>query len=280
MRKSGNWVRAMMASMVVLTVLLTACAGVPSEGGTDAQASQSMIDEASKRGSLKVGLSVFVPWAFKDKDGNLVGFEVDVAEKLAEDMGIEVEFVPTDWAGIIPALLTGKFDIIIGGMGTTPERALKVNFSLPYETFGNDLVVNKNMLPDVDSLDDLNKEDIIIAVHMGATPVETAKRFCPKAELHQFDNDEAVIQDVLNGNAHAAISSSPTPAFWQADHPDILYRPLGELITYEPCGFAVQKGDPDSLTYLNTWIRYNRDWLEQRYDYWYGSKDWEGLLGD
>ncbi len=108
-------------------------------------------------------------------------------------MGVEVEFVPTEWSGIIPALLTGKFDVIIGGMGVTAERALKVNFSAPYEWSGIDVVVNKNMLPGLTNLDALNSEDVVIAVRLGATPVEAARRHAPKAQLRQFDTDEAVI---------------------------------------------------------------------------------------
>lgn len=272
--------RKWMAVLTLGTMLLGLLAACAPGGGT-ADASQSQIDEALKRGALKVGLDTFVPWAFKDKDGNLVGFEVDVATKLAEDIGVDVEFVPTEWSGIIPALLTGKFDVIIGGMGVTSERALKVNFSDPYEWSGIDVVINKTMLPGATSLEALNSADIVIAVRLGATPVEAAKAYAPNAELHQFDTDEAVIQDVLNGNAHAAFSSSPTPAFWAADYPDVLYRPLGgELLYMQPSAFAVRKGDADTVNFFNSWILVNQDWLKERSDYWYGTKDWVGLLGE
>jgi len=271
---------AVISALSVLVGLVSGCANAP-EGQSAQGAASSQIDEILKRGVLKVGLDIFVPWAFKDKDGNLVGFEVDVANKLAEDMGVEVEFVPTEWSGIIPALLTGKFDVIIGGMGVTTERALKVNFSDPYEWSGIDVVVNKKMLPGLTDLEALNKEDIVIAVRLGATPVEAAKQYAPNAELHQFDTDEAVIQDVLNGNAHAAFSSTPTPAFWAADYADTLYRPMGgELLYLQPSAFAVRKGDPDTLAFFNAWILVNQDWLQERSDYWYGTKDWAGLLGE
>lgn len=279
MRKSQNWIRATTAAIVVLTVLLTACAGAPQEEA--AQDEGGLVDGVLRRGVLKVGLDIFVPWAFKDKDGNLVGFEVDVANKLAEDIGVEVEFVPTEWSGIIPALLTGKFDVIIGGMGITAERALKVNFSIPYEAAGVDFAVNKNLMPDVTNVEELNREDVIIAVRLGTTGAQAAKRLCPNAEFHEFDTDEALWQDVLNGNSHAGMENMPTPAMWVADHPDVLYRPLeGDLLTYEPCGFAVRKGDPEAVFFFDAWIRENQLWLEERYDYWYGSRDWEYLLAE
>lgn len=279
MKKGFSFVRSVVLVTLIIGVLLsaTSCASAPTQ---ETAAQKSKVDEILERGTLKVGLDFFVPWAFKDKDGNLAGFEVDVANKLAEDMGVKIEFVPTAWDGIIPALLTDKFDVIIGGMGTTTERALKVNFSIPYEYSGMDLVVNKTLLPDVTSVEELNKPEVIIAVHLGTTAVETAKQLTPLAQLHQFDTDEAVLQDMLNGNAMASFSSSPTPAFWVADYPDTLYRPLDAYLTNEPSGFAVRKGDPDTLAFFNTWIINNQDWLKERSNYWYGTKEWESMLGE
>ena len=106
----------------------------------------STIETIQKRGVLKVGMDIFQPWAMKDKNGKLIGFEIDVATRLAKDMGVKVEFLPTAWSGIIPALLTGKFDVIIGGMGITPQRALQVNFTQPYEFSGMSIVATKSLL--------------------------------------------------------------------------------------------------------------------------------------
>ena len=105
-------------------------------------AKDSALEQVIKRKSLRVGFSTFKPWAMKDKNGKFIGFEIDVAKRLASDMGVKIRFIPTKWDGIIPALLTGKFDIIIGGMGITPKRNLKVNFSDPYEFSGMSIVAN------------------------------------------------------------------------------------------------------------------------------------------
>jgi len=109
--------------------------------------SESTIDQVMRRGVLRVGMDTFLPWAMKDKKGELVGFEIDVARRLAADMGVKVEFVPTKWAGIIPALLTGKFDVVIGGMGIQTKRALKVNFPIPYDYSGMAIVAHRKKLP-------------------------------------------------------------------------------------------------------------------------------------
>jgi polar amino acid transport system substrate-binding protein len=277
MKKAFSIVRLVTLVTLIFGVLLSGCATAPAQS----TAPQGLVDQVIKRGSLMVGLDFFVPWAFKDKNGNLAGFEVDVATQLAKDMGVKVDFVPTAWAGIIPALLTNKFDIIIGGMGTTTERALKVNFSMPYEWSGVDLVVNKKMMPTVTSADALNDPKVTIAVHLGTVALTTAQQFMPKAQLHQFDTDEAVLQDVLNGNAAAALSSSPTPAFWASDYPDTLYRPLGgKYLSSQPSGFALRKGDPEAVDFFNTWITNNQDFLTARANYWYGTHDWKSMLAN
>ncbi|MGD9151791.1 MAG: transporter substrate-binding domain-containing protein, partial [Desulfobacterales bacterium] len=124
---------------------------------------ESTIEQVIKRGTLRVGMSTFVPWAMKDKTGKLIGFEIDVARQLAADMGVKIEFVPTKWAGIIPALLTGKFDVIIGGMSVRPDRNLKVNFTLPYDYAGQSIVANKKMAAGFSRLMDFNRPDVTIA---------------------------------------------------------------------------------------------------------------------
>ena len=98
--------------------------------------SESVIQSITKRGKMKVGMSTFVPWAMRDKKGELIGFEIDVAKKVAADLGVEIEFVPTAWSGIIPALIAGNFDVIIGGMSVTPKRNMTINFTAPYAHSG------------------------------------------------------------------------------------------------------------------------------------------------
>ncbi len=133
--------KILFAVLIISALLLVSCTAKADNDEGEVQT--SLIDEIQKRGTLKVGMSTFVPWAMKDKEGKLIGFEIDVARRLAEDMGVEIEFVPTKWSGIIPALLTGKFDVIIGGMGIRAERNLKVNFSIPYDYTGMSIVADR-----------------------------------------------------------------------------------------------------------------------------------------
>jgi polar amino acid transport system substrate-binding protein len=241
---------------------------------------ESTIEQVIKRGILRVGMSTFVPWAMKDKTGKLIGFEIDVAQQLGKDMGVTVEFVPTKWAGIIPALLTGKFDVIIGGMSITPDRNLKVNFSIPYDYAGQAIVANKKIAAGFNRLEQFNQPDVTIAARLGSTAAESANKFMPKAQKKFFDDEAQVIQEVLNGRAHAAVASAPLPAFQALKYPDQLFLPMQGTFTKEPIGFALRKGDFDTLNYFNNWIRVAdaRGWLAERKHYWFETRDWENLI--
>ena len=127
----------------------------------------SVIEEARDRGTLRVGLGLFEPWSACNADGELIGFEIDVATKVAEDMGVEVEFVRTNWSYIIPSLIVEEFDVIISGMTILPERNLKVNFTSPYNVAGVYLVANTEQTADLETLADFNSSSVTIATRRG-----------------------------------------------------------------------------------------------------------------
>jgi polar amino acid transport system substrate-binding protein len=243
-------------------------------------AKESALEQVLKRGALRVGMSTFVPWAMRDKTGKLIGFEIDVATRLANDLGVMVEFVPTKWDGIIPALLSGKFDVIIGGMGIRPDRNLKVNFSIPYDYTGMSIVAHKGLAEGFRRLKDFNHPDVFLAARLGSTAVTAAKKFMPKAQLRMFDDESQAYQELLNGRVHAVVGSAPMPRFQAIKYPQKLFLPLKTDFTREPIGFAIRKGDFDTLNYLNNWIRVveAEGWLRERKVYWFETKDWEDLL--
>jgi polar amino acid transport system substrate-binding protein len=266
---------------VLLVLLLTAIASPVFAGKIQQQlVKESALEQVLKRGTLRVGMSTFVPWAMRDKTGKLIGFEIDVATRLANDLGVKVEFVPTKWDGIIPALLSGKFDVIIGGMGIRPDRNLKVNFSIPYEYTGMSLVAHKVLAAGFRSLKDFNRPDVVLAARLGSTAVTAAKKYIPKAQLRMFDDESQAYQELLNGRVHAVVGSAPMPRFQAIKNPEKLFLPLKTNFTREPIGFAIRKGDFDTLNYLNNWIRVveAEDWLRERKYYWFETKDWEGML--
>ena len=245
-------------------------------------AQNSVIESIKKAGVLRVGMSTFVPWAMRDKQGELIGFEIDVARKLATDMGVEVEYIPTAWDGIIPALLAGKFDVIIGGMTVTPERNLTVNFTNAYANSSLGAMANKKLAESLSWPDDFDSTEVTFACRRGATPCTYIQENFPKATLRQFDDQGQVLQEVLNGNAHAMISSQPLPAFTIYENPDVVFSPTSDKIEPGNEGFALRKGDPDALNFFNNWIMLNRGngWLDETHAYWFGGREWGDQIAE
>lgn len=262
--------------------LALALAGVMALGAplaATAQQAESVIETIKKRGVIKIGLSIFVPWSVRDLNGDLVGFELDVGRQLAEDMGVEAEFIPTSWDGIIPALVAGNFDVIISGMTVTPQRNLTVNFSTPYAYSGMTILANTAMTEGF-SIEDFNSPDVTFSARRGATPATVIAEMFPEAKLLLFDEDGATTQEVLNGNAHATMASEPGPSNDARIYPDTLNVPFDQAFQAGGEGFAMRKGDPDALAFFNSWItwRTNTGWLKERHDYWFRGDEWRAAV--
>lgn len=242
---------------------------------------ESVIENIKENGVIKIGLSIFRPWSMRDLNGELVGFELDVGRELAKDMGVEVEFVPTSWDGIIPALVSGKFDVIISGMSITPQRNLTVAFSDPYAYSGMTILASRAMT-DGFALEDYNSADVTFAARRGATPATVIANMFPEATLLLFDEDGAATQEVLNGNAHATMASEPTPSEEARRYTDTLYVPFDQAFQAGGEAFAFRKGDPDAENFFNNWIgtKTRTGWLKERNDYWFKGDAWKDQVAE
>ncbi len=219
----------------------------------------SAIEEILKRGKLLVGLEAgYQPFEMQDAKGNIVGFDVDMAYELGKAIfgkGGEkkVVIMNTAWDGIIPSLMTHKFDIIMAGMTVLQSRNLKVNFCNPYYYIGQSLLINKKDKGKYKSYKDLNKKGIIITSKLGVTGGFTAERLMPKAELKLFKTEAEGALQVANGLADAYIYDEPQVRVFAAKYKETTMG-LFEPLTYEPLAWAIRKGDPDFLNFLNNFL--------------------------
>lgn len=259
------------------TFLTTAVAVGAAPAIVRAQAgSGPVIDQIKQRGVLRAGLSTFIPWAMRDKQGGLIGFELDVGNRLAQDFGVKYEPTPTAWDGIIPALLAGRFDFIIGGMSITEARSQQVDFSEPYSTSGLLIVANLKMAPGHTKVADFDRPDYTITCRRGTTVPTTLGRLMPKATVRQFDDDAQAQQEVVNGRAHAWVASAPRPIFAAIDNPAVLYVPFKEPFEPQREGVAMRKNDPTTLAAVSEWVkaRHADGFLKARRAYWFETRDW------
>jgi len=234
------------------------------------------LEDILERGTLRVGVSPFAPWTMENDAGSLAGFEIDVGNKIAEDMGVTAEFTNYRWEDIIPALEKGEIDMIAAGMAITPGRALKVSFSRGYSDAGISLATNTPMTRSIARLEQLNSEGIVIAVVKDTVSVGVVQSLFERAETQTFESVAAAQQAVLDDEAHAYVGATPLPKFLALQRPDKVDMPLQKPLLEFKTGMAVQRGEQELLNFLNSWItaRTADKWLSATHKYWFDSLDW------
>ena len=243
--------------------------------GFSAQA--GAIDDAVKAGTLRVGMDpTYMPFEMTNKRGEIIGFEVDLLKAMAKAMGVKLELVSTGYDGIIPALLTNKFDMIGSGMTLTQERNLRLNFSEPFIVVGQTLLIRKDLEGKIKTYKDLNDPQYRITSKVGTTGEMVAKKLISKAKYNGFDNEQEAVLDVVNGKADAFIYDAPynVVAVNKAGAGKLVF--LDEPFTFEPLAFGLKKGDYDSLNWINNWLNQIRH--DGTYDRihakWFKKNDW------
>ncbi|MFO7578553.1 MAG: transporter substrate-binding domain-containing protein [Pelovirga sp.] len=239
--------------------------------------SADVLDEILQRGVLRVGMEPgYMPFEMTNQRGEIIGFDVDVARRMANAMGVKLELVSTAWDGIIPALLTDKFDIIMSGMTLTQERNLSVNFANPYIVVGQTVLIRKEIAGDVKSYRDLNDPKYKVSSKLGTTGEQAVKRMIPKAEYVSFETEQEAVLDMLNGKVHAVVYDLPLLSITNAQRNDGNLVFLDEPFTHEPLAWAIRRGNPDFLNWLNHFLNQIKSdgTYEQIYNKWFLEDEW------
>jgi len=162
--KKTRIIALLAAMLMVLAAVLTAC------GGNDGQASQKgsqtngsqnetsgdLLDQIKSRGEITVAMEgTWAPWTYHDENDNLVGYDVEVANAIAEKLGVKVNFIEGEWDGLLAGLDAGRYDIMVNGVGITPDREEKYNFSTPY-AYNRTAVIVRGDYDEISSMEDLN----------------------------------------------------------------------------------------------------------------------------
>jgi len=274
-----------MKKVIVLSLVALFSAGFifsASVFGADIDlAKKSTVEKILKRGELRVGFeSGYVPFEMTDKKGNFIGFDMDYARRMAKEMGVKFVPVNTEWDGIIPALMTDKFDIIMGGMTITQERNLKINFADPYIVVGQTILLNKKHAGTVKSYKDLNDPKYILTSRQGTTGEQAIKRYLPKATYKSFQSEAEAGLEVINGKADALVYDLPYCGFLYGSQGKGKTVFLDQPFTYEPLAWAINKGDPDFMNWLNNFLKQTRGdgFYDRLYQKWIIGTDWKKEL--
>jgi len=240
-------------------------------------AKKSTINEILARGELRVGFDAgYMPFEMTDKNGNYIGFDIDLGRELAKAMGVKFVPVNTDFDGMIPALLTGKIDVIISAMTITQERNLKIGFTDPYIVVGQSVLLNKKLEDKITSWEQLNDPQYNIVSRQGTTGEEAAKRLLPKAKLKTFEKEADGALEVANDRADAWVYDMPFNVVFYAEQGKGKVVHLDKPFTFEPLGIGIRQGDPDFMNFLNNFLRQLKadGRYDRMYDQWIKSTEW------
>ncbi len=176
-----------------------------------------LVASAAQADSLRVGTEcTYAPFNYRTADGDLTGYDVDVAREVGKRIGADIEFVCQEWDGMIPALLANKFDLIVASMSITEKRLKQIDFSAPYRVSIGQFVARKDAglaLFNADgSVNPAGFEGIRVGLERSSTYEEWMKAKVPDAEIVYYDGNEPMYLDLAAGRVDA-IMTNPMKAY-------------------------------------------------------------------
>jgi polar amino acid transport system substrate-binding protein len=214
-----------------------------------------VLDRIQQRGELLVGTSGNQPpLNATTKEGRVVGLEVDLARAIASAMDVKLRVITMPFAELLPAVQSGKVDVVLSGMTMTPQRNMKVAFVGPYFVSGKSLLSKLETMSSVSDASEINSPSMKLAALKGSTSQYFVERIIPEATLTlTADYDEAV-DLVRQGKIDALIADYPFCAISVFRYPEDHLVTLKTPFTFEPLGIALPAGDPLLVNWVENFL--------------------------
>lgn len=247
-----------------------AASGIPAAG-------TSLLDDIVHRGVLHVGMALqYPPLAYLDTSGKPSGYSVELLQTMAKDLNVKLNYLNVDFASLIPALVSGKVDILYNGHSATPQRELAVEFTDPIIKYNEVLCIQAKST--ITALSDLNDPSKTITSQLGTTQEVVSKLLFPKAKQLALSDQQTALLQVATGRADGTILDSFTAVPYVKAHPSQLKIFKNQILYAEVGSAVIRPYDQRFLNYLNAWLRwYNgTDFVPLTYTKWFAPV--EGIL--
>jgi len=210
-----------------------------------------VIDRILKKKELVVGISGNQPpFSATSREGELIGLDAELAELIADAMGVKIKFEVMPFSELWSSLETGKVEMVLSGMTITPERNIKVAFVGPYFLSGKSIVTTKEKALSIKSTEDINTSYTTLVALKGSTSQSFVQNVIPKAKLVTTKNYEEALDLVLQGKADAMVADYPFCVVSAFRYREKKLIALDEPFTYEPLGIAISANDPLLINWL------------------------------
>ncbi len=241
--------------MFIAFLLMAALVAVSGCADDSAQAGDVDEEAPAEETVYLVGTEpTFPPFEMTDESGNIIGFDIDLINAIAEDQGFAVEVQNVGFDALIPAIQSGNIDIVASGMTITEEREEAVDFSEPYIEAGLAIAVAADN-DEIASADDL--QGMVAAAQIGSTGHQKAMEYKDAGiltEVKAFNTVDVVMMELVNGGADVVINDLPVTEAYIAQQPGNI-KIVGEKLESESYGFAVRNGNEELLTMINTGLQ-------------------------
>ncbi|MBP6725246.1 MAG: transporter substrate-binding domain-containing protein [Halioglobus sp.] len=205
---------------------------------------------------LKVGMSGNQPpMTMTNREGALMGFDVDLARALADAMKVKLEIVPMPFGELLPALEQDKVDIVLSGLSITPERTELVSFVGPYMMSGKSILTKNSVLAKIEASADFNRKDLKLAALKSSTSASFVQTVAPEAQLIEVSDYDEGVAMVKDGKVDALVADMPVCVLSVLRYPDAGLITLERPLTVEPVGIAVSRNDPQFFNLVDNYLR-------------------------
>ena len=232
--------------------------GLIAAGG--AASAQSALQDILNNGVLKVGTTGdWNPMTMKDAaTDSYTGYDIDVMTALAADLGVEVEFVPTDWKTLVSGVTAGKYHMT-GSASISPARAKAAGYSQSYFSLATVPLINKKDADRFKDWGDLDNGDVTVAATLGTTQEKQVKEFFPNAQYKIVEAPARDFQEVLAGRAQAHITSNVEANKLVAQYAELMIVPVSAPRARTPIAMLLPQDDQVWINYVNTWITLKKE---------------------
>jgi polar amino acid transport system substrate-binding protein len=201
---------------------------------------QKSLAKILNSGEIRIGMSgTQPPFTMYSKSDSLMGYEVELAEMIAEAMGVKLVLVEIPFADLLQSLEDGKVDAIMSGVTITPKRNLKAMFVGPYIISGKSILTRSQKLAGITDLYELNNPSITLAALKGSTSEEFVRKWVPLAKLEVTKTHDEAVKLVINNKVDALFADYPVCVYAMYRYPLIDLAILDEPLTIEPIGMAI-----------------------------------------
>lgn len=230
---------------------------------------------------VKVGMSGNQPpLTMENREGGLMGFDVDVAKALADAMKVQLEIVPMPFGQLLAALENDEVDMVLSGLAITPERTEKVSFIGPYMMSGKSILTRSSVLADISAAGEFNRKELKLLALSNSTSASFVRTVAPDAQLVEIGSYDEGVAMIIDGKADAMVADMPVCVLSVARYPDAGLVTLEKPLTVEPIGIAVSKDDPQFFNLVDNYLRaYEKTGiLGKLREKWFENTSWVAAL--